>query len=128
MVEWWRGVPNKPMLAKADVPYSAQNNVVAIATGNRTSFALRTDNSVVAWGNVPLDATTILATIAANKNAVAIAAGADKIAVITDGGTIKWCANQNTHPNADTNDIPYTYHSSVKQRVDCESNWVVYHE
>jgi alpha-tubulin suppressor-like RCC1 family protein len=73
---------------QADVPYSAQTNVVAIAAGNRMSVALRTDNSVVAWGSVPSNSSSTLATIAANKNAVAIGAGADKIVVITDGGAI----------------------------------------
>jgi hypothetical protein len=63
-------------------------NVVAIATGNRMSIALREDNSVVAWGVVPANTTSILATIASNKNAVAIVAGADKIAVIADGAPL----------------------------------------
>ena len=73
---------------QADMPYSVLTNVVAIATGNRMSVALRADNSVVAWGVVPANTTGTLATIASNKNAVAIAAGADKIAVITDGGPL----------------------------------------
>ena len=75
-------------VGQADVPYSAQTNVVAIAAGNRMSVALDSDNRVVAWGALPANTTSTLTTIASNKNAVAIVAGADKIAVITDGSAL----------------------------------------
>jgi len=75
-------------VGQADVPYNAQTNVVAVATGNRMSVALRADNRVVAWGVLPANTTNTLTTIGTNKNAVAIVAGADKIAVITDGSAL----------------------------------------
>jgi len=75
-------------VGQADVPYSAQINVVAIAAGNRMSVALDSDNRVVAWGALPANTTNTLTTIRTNKNAVAIVAGADKIAVITDGSAL----------------------------------------
>jgi alpha-tubulin suppressor-like RCC1 family protein len=75
-------------VGQADVPYNAQTNVVAVATGNRISVALRADNRVVAWGVLPANTTNTLTTIGTNKNAVAIMAGADKIAVITDGSAL----------------------------------------
>jgi alpha-tubulin suppressor-like RCC1 family protein len=78
-------------VGQADVPYSAQINVVAIAAGNRMSVALDSDNRVVAWGALPANTTNTLTTIRTNKNAVAIVAGADKIAVITDGRRSVFC-------------------------------------
>ena len=73
---------------QADVPADALYNVVAIAASDRMSVALLNNAQVVAWGEVPTNTSSQLATIAANNNAVAIATGKGRIAVVTSGASI----------------------------------------
>lgn len=73
---------------QADIPYEAMYNVVDIAASNQMSIALRSDNTVVAWGNVPANTASQLTTLTTNKNAAAVVAGGNKLAVITNGAPI----------------------------------------
>lgn len=70
---------------QVDIPASALHNIVAIAASDRISVALRADAMVAAWGDLPANTASQLATIATNQNAVAIATGKGRIAVLTSG-------------------------------------------
>ena len=67
------------------------SNIVAVSSGDSHYLALRSDGTVIAWGdngagqiNVPVDVT----------NAVAIAAGAaHSLALLSDGRVVAWGAN-----------------------------------
>jgi alpha-tubulin suppressor-like RCC1 family protein len=68
------------------VPAAAKSDVTAIAAGEAQNLALRSDGSIVAWGN---SQTTV--PFAARSGVVAIAMGAvHSVALKTNGSVVAW--------------------------------------
>jgi hypothetical protein len=74
------------------VPVAAQSGVAAIAAGVNQSVALKTNGSVIAWGDNFSGQTTV--PVAAKSGVVAIAVGlAHTVALKSDGSVVAWGAN-----------------------------------
>jgi hypothetical protein len=71
------------------VPLAAQSGVVAIAAGGHHTVALKSDGSVLAWGDNQFGQTSV--PIAAKSGVTAIAAaGNHSVALKSDGSVLAW--------------------------------------
>ena len=71
------------------MPLSAQSNVIAIAAGANHSVALKTDGSVLAWGDNTYRQARV--PVAAQSGVTAIAAGYGHTVVLkSDGSVLAW--------------------------------------
>lgn len=87
-----------------EVPLAAQSDVVAIAAGTTHVAALKSDGSVIAWGENYFGETTVPA--AAQSGVVAIAAiSSYNMALKSDGSVVSWGFTQTTVPAAAQSDV-----------------------
>jgi alpha-tubulin suppressor-like RCC1 family protein len=66
---------------QADIPFAAQKNVIAIATGENQSMALLNTGSAVAWGDYPANTIDNLNIVNTNYYVTGISTGDRRIAV-----------------------------------------------
>lgn len=99
IIAWGAGVTNSgqyPDLGQSIVPADL-TNAIAIAGGETFSLALRSDGTVIAWGDNSLGQTNVPADL---TNVAAIAAGyAHALALKTDGTVIAWGSNDSQQTN-----------------------------